>query len=65
MTEPILQRLEAGDAASGAASRPMSAIQQRAAAPAELASVVCFLLSDEASFMTGSLVVADGGQTAI
>jgi hypothetical protein len=26
---------------------------------------VCFLLSDDASFMTASLVVADGGATAL
>lgn len=36
----------------------------RSAAPAEIASVIAFLLSDEASFMTGSIVVADGGMTA-
>lgn len=29
--------------------------------PAEIAAVVAFLLSDENSFMTGSLVSADGG----
>jgi NAD(P)-dependent dehydrogenase (short-subunit alcohol dehydrogenase family) len=40
---------------------PMS----RAAAPEELAAVVAFLCSDEASFMTGSAVPVDGGFTAI
>jgi NAD(P)-dependent dehydrogenase (short-subunit alcohol dehydrogenase family) len=30
----------------------------------EIASVIHFLVSDEASFMTGSIVVADGGVTA-
>ena len=29
--------------------------------PEEIAAVVAFLLSDENSFMTGSLVSADGG----
>ncbi len=33
----------------------------RIAQPQEIASVVAFLLSDESSFMTGSLVSADGG----
>lgn len=38
---------------------------QRASSPAEIASVVSFLLSDEASFITGSAVFADGGLLAI
>jgi NAD(P)-dependent dehydrogenase (short-subunit alcohol dehydrogenase family) len=32
--------------------------------PAEIANVVRFLLSDEASYMTGSVVICDGGLTA-
>jgi 3-oxoacyl-[acyl-carrier protein] reductase len=36
-----------------------------AAAPDEIAAVVSFLMSDEASFITGSAVFADGGLTAI
>jgi len=36
----------------------------RPADPSEIAAVVAFLLSDDASYVTGSLVVADGGLTA-
>lgn len=36
----------------------------RPAEPEEIANVAAFLLSDAASYMTGSLVVADGGLTA-
>jgi NAD(P)-dependent dehydrogenase (short-subunit alcohol dehydrogenase family) len=38
---------------------------QRAAEPEEIATVVSFLMSPEASFITGSAVFADGGLTAI
>jgi len=41
------------------------AIQPRLGEPEELAAPICFLLSDEASFFTASLVVADGGATAL
>lgn len=34
----------------------------RVATPEEIASVVWFVLSDEASYMTGSIIVADGGE---
>jgi NAD(P)-dependent dehydrogenase (short-subunit alcohol dehydrogenase family) len=37
----------------------------RTAQPAEIAEVVAFLASPRASYVTGALVAADGGRTAI
>ena len=37
---------------------------KRGGKPEEIANILAFLASDEASFMTGSIVVADGGLSA-
>lgn len=37
----------------------------RVAEPSEVASVICFLLSEGAGYVTGAYVVVDGGMTAI
>jgi len=44
---------------AGAENTPMG----RAATPAEVGKLICFLGSDDASYITGQLVVIDGGNT--
>lgn len=62
-------REDAADAKTPRGERlPRAPIQtplSRAADPTELAAVVAFLLSDDASFITGSAITADGGYTAL
>lgn len=60
---PMLEREQARlgrTLADSAANIPLG----RLAEPAEIASVVEFVLSADSSFMTGSVLVADGGYTA-
>jgi NAD(P)-dependent dehydrogenase (short-subunit alcohol dehydrogenase family) len=52
------------DRVAGASAR-IQAPMSRVADPAEIAAVVAFLLSDEASFLTAAAVAVDGGYTAI
>jgi NAD(P)-dependent dehydrogenase (short-subunit alcohol dehydrogenase family) len=40
------------------------AVNFRAGTPEELAAVVCFVASDDASFINGAVIAADGGWTA-
>jgi NAD(P)-dependent dehydrogenase (short-subunit alcohol dehydrogenase family) len=54
----------AGDPQAKEASEVQSTLLGRPGKPEEIASVICFLASSGASFMTGSIVVVDGGVTA-
>jgi NAD(P)-dependent dehydrogenase (short-subunit alcohol dehydrogenase family) len=65
MTEPLVLRSGEGNWEAGAKKFAAANIQGRLADAEELAMPICFLLSQEASFMTGSLLVVDGGETAI
>jgi NAD(P)-dependent dehydrogenase (short-subunit alcohol dehydrogenase family) len=64
MTEPLMIE-RAGSIEKGSATFGQGNLQKRVAEPDEIAAPVCFLFSDDASFITGILLVADGGETAI
>jgi meso-butanediol dehydrogenase / (S,S)-butanediol dehydrogenase / diacetyl reductase len=63
---PLLRRgiERAADPEAKLLSEIGSTLLGRLGRPEEIASVIHFLASDEASFVTGSIVVADGGVTA-
>jgi NAD(P)-dependent dehydrogenase (short-subunit alcohol dehydrogenase family) len=64
MTEPIMVA-RAGSVEAGSELFGQGNLQKRVAEPEELAAPVCFLLSDEASFITGTELIVDGGETAV
>ncbi len=65
MTEPLMEQRGAGDIEAGARAFGQASLLNRVGEPDELAAPICFLLSDDASFITGTLLVADGGETAL
>lgn len=65
MTRPLYTERGGGDFEKGAAVAAQLNMVKRLGAPEEIAATVCFLLSDDASFITATLIVPDGGETAM
>ncbi len=65
MTTPLYTQRGGGDYEKGAALAAEFNPQKRVGEPQDIAGPVCFLLSDEARFVTGTVLVPDGGETAI
>ena len=65
MTIPLYTERGGGDFDKGAALSIGGIPMGRIGEPREIAEPVCFLLSDEASFITGQVIVPDGGETSI
>jgi len=65
MTTPLYTERGGGDFDKGAALAIPGIPMGRIGEPREIAEPVCFLLSNEASFITGQVIVPDGGETSI
>ena len=64
LMEPMLTARGDGDLAAGLALTVAKYPIGRLGTPAEIAAVALFLASDDSSFLTGSVITADGGMTS-
>src|ERR1700736_3331632 len=64
LMEPMLRARGGGDMAAGLALTVAKYPIGRLGTPEEIAQVALFLASDESSFMTGSVITADGDMTS-
>ena len=64
ITTPLYTARGGGSFEEGARVSAQGIMQKRIAEAVEIANVITFLLSDEASFVTAALYVVDGGETS-
>jgi NAD(P)-dependent dehydrogenase (short-subunit alcohol dehydrogenase family) len=64
LMEPLLRARGQGDLATGLALTTAKYPIGRLGTPDEIAAVALFLASDDSSFLTGSVITADGGMTS-
>ena len=64
LMEPMLTARGGGDLAAGLALTVAKYPIGRLGTPEEIAAVAVFLASDDSSFLTGSVITADGGMTS-
>jgi NAD(P)-dependent dehydrogenase (short-subunit alcohol dehydrogenase family) len=65
MTRPLYEQRGGGDFDKGAAEAAAKNMLGRLGKAEEIAGPACFLFSDDAGFMTASVLVPDGGETAM
>jgi NAD(P)-dependent dehydrogenase (short-subunit alcohol dehydrogenase family) len=65
MTEPLWKMRGGGDMDKGTAQAASLNMLKRVGEAEDIAGPVCFLLSDDAGFMTGTTTVPDGGETLL
>ena len=62
MTTPIMLARGNGDLTEGGKAFGQANMQKRTAKAEEMAAAILFLLSDDASFITGTTLIVDGGE---
>jgi NAD(P)-dependent dehydrogenase (short-subunit alcohol dehydrogenase family) len=65
MTRPLWTERAGGDLEEGKKQAGALNMLKHPGVPEDIAATVCFLLSDEAKFITAQMIVPDGGETSL